>query len=69
MFKIKAFNVHATWRTKSGRKGELKRSYIGETAKDVHDKVLRHLKADSRFDARHELDVQVWENKPATTEK
>ena len=63
---FKGFYVHATWRTKGGRKGKLKRSYIGTSIDHVHEKVLEHLRADGRFDARHELDVQVWEHNANT---
>lgn len=66
MFPIKAFNVHATWQTKSGRKGKLSRVYIGDSIDDVFAKVRSHLRADRRFDARHELDIQIWESKAPT---
>lgn len=69
MFPIKAFYVHATWQTKGGRKGELKRSYVGDSADHVIEIVRSHLRADRRFSAVRALDIQVWpHNTPATTE-
>ena len=58
-FKIKLFNVHATWQTKSGRKGELKRTYVGETPEQVMELVRSHLRADRRFSAVRALDIKV----------
>lgn len=56
---LKGFYVHATWVTKGGRKGELKRSYIGNSTEDVLTKVQGHLRADRRFSTHRALDIQV----------
>lgn len=61
---IKIFNVHATWQTKSGRKGELSRSYTGDSIEDVHAKVRNHLRADRRFSAVRALDITVKAPEP-----
>jgi hypothetical protein len=61
---IKIFNVHATWQTKGGRKGELSRSYVGNSIEDVQAKVRSHLHADRRFSAVRALDITVRAPEP-----
>lgn len=57
---IKIFNVRATWTTKGGNKGELNRKWVGHDIDSVHDSVLEHLRADRRFSAHDDLDIQIW---------
>jgi len=57
---IKIFNVHATWITKGGNKGELNRKWVGPDIDTVHDSVLEHLRCDLRFSAHSDLDIQIW---------
>jgi len=56
---ILIFHVHATWQTKSGRKGKLNRNYVGKSTDHVMEIVRSHLRADRRFSAVRALDIKV----------